>query len=35
MVIGLNNRLTSLGLDAEGNTPDKTFHQPKKQPKPN
>jgi hypothetical protein len=26
MVVGLNDRLTPLGHDAEGNTPDATFH---------
>lgn len=29
MVTGLNDQLTSLGHDEEGNTPDKSFHKPK------
>lgn len=34
MVIGLTNRLTSLGLDAEGNTPDASFRKSKSPSKP-
>jgi hypothetical protein len=34
MVVGLNDRLTSLGLDEKGDTPDKTFHKPKSPAKP-
>ena len=30
MVIGLANRFTELGLDEQGNTPDKSFHKPRK-----
>lgn len=29
LVIGLNNRLTALGLDASGSTPDASFHKKK------
>ncbi|HLH79432.1 MAG TPA: S-layer homology domain-containing protein [Chthonomonas sp.] len=29
MVTGLNDQLTSLGHDAQGNTPDASFHKPK------
>lgn len=34
MVTGLNNRLTSLGHDENGETPDKTFHPKRPAPKP-
>jgi hypothetical protein len=34
MVVGLNDRLTPLGLDAEGNSPDASFHQKRPSGKP-
>jgi hypothetical protein len=33
MAAGLNNRLTELGLDAEGNTPDASSHRRAQQSK--
>lgn len=34
MISGLNDRLTEMGRDAQGNTPDASFHTHEKKPKP-